>query len=238
MIAYAAIDLRGGRVVQLVGGRPEAERVSLPDPAAVAGQWLACGFAALHVVDLDAALGTGENPGAIGAIIDAAAGVPVQVGGGIRSTARADALLQAGAARVVVGTRAVEDRPWLRRLAARWPGRVVVAADVRGAEVVVRGWTAGAGVNAESLLAGLGELPLAGVLVTDVAREGRMLGADAAVFGRLAALSPHPLIASGGVAGKADLAALARTGVAGVVLGMALYTGALDAVAIARQYAN
>ena len=238
MIAYAAIDLRGGRVVQLVGGRPEAERVSLPDPAVVAGQWLGYGFAALHVVDLDAALGTGDNRAAIDVIIRAAAGVPVQVGGGIRRTAAAAALLQAGAARVVVGTRAVEDRPWLRRLAVRWPGRVVVAADVRGEEVVVRGWTAGAGVTAEQFLGGLGELPLAGVLVTDVAREGRMLGADTAVFQRLASISPHPLIASGGVAGETDLAQLAGSGVAGVVLGMALYTGALDAAAVARRYAN
>lgn len=238
MIAYAAIDLRRGRVVQLVGGRPEVERVSWPDPAAVAGQWLKCGFAGLHVVDLDAALGQGENLAAIRAIIAAAAEIPVQAGGGIRSTAAADAVLQAGAARVVVGTRAVEDLAWLRRLAGRWPGRVVVAADVRGEEVVVRGWTAGSGIRADELLAQLGELPLAGVLVTDVAREGRMAGADVAAFRRLAALSPHPLIASGGVAGEADLVALARTGVAGVVLGMALYTGALDAAAVARQYGN
>ena len=238
MIAWAALDLRGGRVVQLVGGRPEAERVSLPDPAVVAGQWLDCGFAGLHVVDLDAALGEGENRAGILAIIEAAAGVPVQVGGGVRRTAMADALLAAGAARVVVGTRAVEDRSWLERLAARWPGRVVVAADVRGDEVLVRGWTAGAGLVVDRFLPSLAGLPLAAVLVTDVAREGRMPGADAEAFRRLAALSPHPLIASGGVANAADLAALADTGVAGVVLGMALYTGALDARAVARQYAN
>jgi phosphoribosylformimino-5-aminoimidazole carboxamide ribotide isomerase len=93
-------------------------------------------------------------------------------------------------------------------------------------------------VKAEQFLTGLGPLPLAGVLVTDVTREGRMLGADAATFRRLAAVSPHPLIASGGVAGEADLRELATTGVAGVVLGMALYTGALDAAAIATRYAN
>jgi len=138
----------------------------------------------------------------------------------------------------VVGTRAVEDRPWLERLAGRWPGRLVVAADVRGKEVVAHGWTAGAGVDADRFLTSLGELPLAAVLVTDVAREGQMLGADAGTFRRLAALSPHPLIASGGVAGEQDLAELATTGVAGVVLGMALYTGALDAAAIAQRYAN
>jgi phosphoribosyl isomerase A len=236
VIAYAAIDLRGGRVVQLVGGRPDDERISLPDPAAVAHRWTACGFAALHVVDLDAALGTGDNAEAITAVIDAAGAVPVQVGGGVRTTERAAALLAAGAARIVTGTRAVEDPDWLAELAGCWPGRVVLAADVRGDEVVVRGWTAGAGRSADDLLARLGVLPLAAVLVTDVTREGSMLGVDADRFARLAAVSPVPILASGGVGGIEDLAALERAGAAGAVLGMALYSGALDAAAVAREY--
>lgn len=236
MIAYAAIDLHAGRVVQLVGGRPEDERISLPDAGAVARGWIECGFAALHVVDLDAALGTGTNSAAVGAVLAAADGVPVQVGGGVRTTARAAELLGAGAARVVVGTRAIEDRAWLERLAGRFPGRVVVAADVRAGMVVVRGWTEDAGVPADELLPGLAPLPIAGVLVTDVTREGRMGGADAALFARLARAAPHPLIASGGIAGAADLAALAAAGAAGAVLGMALYTGVLDAHAVARDY--
>jgi phosphoribosylformimino-5-aminoimidazole carboxamide ribotide isomerase len=237
MIAYAAIDLRGGRVVQLVGGRPEEERVSLPDPAAVARQWLSCGFRALHVVDLDAALGTGDNGDAVTAVIAAAAGIPVQVGGGVRTAERARALLDGGASRVVVGTRGVQERAWLEELAAAWPGRVVVAADVLGEEVVVKGWTAGAGVSAESFLRGLADVPLAAVLVTDVQREGRMGGADTARFRRLAGLSPHPLLASGGIAGAEDLRELARAGVAGAVLGMALYTGALDGSSVASEFA-
>jgi phosphoribosylformimino-5-aminoimidazole carboxamide ribotide isomerase len=235
VIAYAAIDLRGGRVVQLVGGRPEDERVALPDPCAVVRQWQDAGFAALHVVDLDAALGSGSNAAAVSDVI-AAATVPVQVGGGVRTTERVEELLDGGADRVVVGTRAVEDRAWLEGLAGRWPGRIVVAADVRGDEVVVRGWTAGAGINADEFLAGLAGLPLAAVLVTDVGREGRMTGADVALFRRLVAASPHPLLASGGIAGAADLPPLAAAGAAGVVLGMALYTGALDAGAVAREY--
>ncbi|MEX1184308.1 MAG: 1-(5-phosphoribosyl)-5-[(5-phosphoribosylamino)methylideneamino] imidazole-4-carboxamide isomerase [Gemmatimonadota bacterium] len=238
MIAYAAIDLRGGRVVQLVGGRPEDERVSLPDPAATAVEWVACGFAALHVVDLDAALGTGDNTAAVQAVLKAAGNVPVQVGGGVRTTERAEALLDAGAARVIAGTRAVEDPAWLAELAGRFPGRVVVAADVRNDQVVVRGWTADAGVLAADLLRRLDELPLGGVLVTDVAREGRMQGVDAAAFGRLAGGTRHPLLASGGVGSANDLVELERAGAAGVVLGMALYTGALDARAVAGDYAQ
>lgn len=237
MIVYAAIDLRGGRVVQLVGGVPEDERLSLPDPAAVAGDWIRAGFTALHVVDLDAALGTGSNAAAVTAVIHAAGSVNVQVGGGVRTTERVQELLEEGAGTVVVGTRGVTDPHWLEEIATRWPDRIVLAADVRGDDVVVRGWTAAAGMNVDALLARIADLPLAGVLVTDVAREGRMSGADTLRFRHLAALSPHPVLASGGIAGAADLAALSRTGVAGAVVGMALYTGALDATSVAREYA-
>lgn len=236
MIAYAALDLRGGRVVQLVGGRPDDERISLPRPADVARRWIDAGFAALHVVDLDAAFGSGDNDGSISDILAAAGTVPVQVGGGVRTDDRAAALLDRGAARVVIGTRAVEDSDWRMALAERFPGRVVIAADVRGEQVVVRGWTAGAGMAADVLLRSLDPLPLAGVLVTDVDREGSMCGADAPRFARLSRATGHALIASGGVANTRDLYALRAAGAAGVVLGMALYSGALDAPSLAREF--
>jgi phosphoribosylformimino-5-aminoimidazole carboxamide ribotide isomerase len=236
MIAYAALDLRGGRVVQLVGGRPDDERISLPHPANVARRWIDAGFSALHVVDLDAALGSGDNDDAISDILDAAGNIPVQVGGGVRTDERAAALLERGAARVVVGTRAVEDGTWRTQLAERFPGRVLIAADVRGEQVVVRGWTAGAGMSVTDLLGELASLPLAGVLVTDVDREGSMCGADATRFALLARATGHPLIASGGVAGVRDLFDLRDAGVAGVVLGMALYSGALDGPTLTREF--
>lgn len=237
MIVYAAIDLRGGRVVQLVGGRPEDERVSLPDPAGVARGWIDVGFTALHVVDLDAALGLGSNAAAVDRVIAAARGARVQVAGGVRTTERVEALLDAGADAVVVGTRAVQDPEWLEDIATRWPGRIVLAADVRGDDVVIRGWTAAAGITVDELLGRIAALPLAGVLVTDVAREGQMTGADTVRFRHLAETSPHPVLASGGIAGAADLAALSRSGVAGAIVGMALYTGALDAAVTAVEYA-
>lgn len=235
MIIYPAVDLRGGRVVQLVGGRPEDERVSLPDPVAVARRWVADGFRALHVVDLDAALGTGSNRDAVRAIIESV-DVPVQIGGGVRDDETADALLEAGAARVVVGTRAVEDHAWLEALAERWWGRVVVAADIRDGLVVTRGWTEGTGLEAATLLERLDPLPLGGILVTDVSREGQMQGADADRFATLAAATRHPLLASGGIRDIDDLHELARRDVAGAVLGMALYTGALDPRAITLEF--
>lgn len=235
MIAYAAIDLLGGRVVQLVGGRPGHERVNLPDPLAVAAGWVSAGFSWLHVVDLDAALGTGSNRDVIERII-AESPVPVQVGGGVRDDASAGALLAAGAARVMVGTRAIEDRAWLDALARRHPGRVVVAADVRGERIVLRGWSVEAAEEPNALLAGLDSLPLAGVLVTDVGREGSMAGADVARFAALAAATRHPLIAAGGISGMDDLRELARHEIAGAVLGMALYTGAVEPRAIAQEF--
>jgi phosphoribosylformimino-5-aminoimidazole carboxamide ribotide isomerase len=236
MIIYAAIDLRESRVVQLVGGSPAEERVSLPDAAAVARDWVRLGFTALHVVDLDAALGLGSNAAVVEAVIAASGEAHVQVGGGVRTTERVQHLLESGATTVVVGTRGVTDGQWLEEIATRWPDRVVLAADVRGDDVVVRGWTASAGMSVDALLGGIAALPLAGVLVTDVAREGRMSGADTERFRHLADISPHPVLASGGIAGPADLAALSAAGLAGAVVGMALYTGALDPVAVAREY--
>ena len=235
MIAVPALDLRGGRVVQLVGGRPEAERVSLPDPVGVARGWVADGFAMLHVVDLDAALGSGDNRALVAAVLRAV-NVPVQVGGGVRSDEDAAALLDHGAARVIVGTRAIEDRAWLDALARRHPGRVVVAADARDRAIVTRGWTDATALAVVDFVTSLDDLPLAAILVTDVTREGGMGGADVGLFETLAGAAAHPLIASGGIAGSADLAALAGIGIHAAVLGMALYTGALDAPTTARSY--
>ncbi len=235
MIAWPAVDLKEGRVVQLVGGRPGSERISLPDPVGVAGQWVERGFRALHVVDLDAALGTGSNRREIEAILGAV-DVPVQVGGGIRDDALADAYLAAGATRVIAGTRAVRDRAWLAALADRHPQRVVVAADARDGEVLVRGWTEGAGLDLLDFIRGLAPLPLAGVLVTDVGREGRLTGADAALFGDVVAAASHPVLAAGGIAGIEDLRRLAAAGVAGAVLGMSIYAGDLDAPSVAREF--
>lgn len=229
MEIWAAIDLRGGAAVQLVGGDPVAERVRLPDPAAVARHWLAAGFRRLHVVDLDAALGAGENGEAIEAVAREAAGRAVlQVGGGIRDDTAVRRAFERGADRVVLGTRAVEDRRWLEAVAAARPGRVVVAADVRGGVVLSRGWTVATGRDASAFLPALDPLPLAGVLVTDVAREGREQGVDAGLFGRLRAATRHPILAAGGVTDAADVAALAAAGAAGAVLGTALYTGRID----------
>jgi phosphoribosylformimino-5-aminoimidazole carboxamide ribotide isomerase len=235
MIAIPAVDLLEGRCVQLVGGRPEEERVSLPDPVAVAKDWRARGFRTLHVVDLDAALDRGDNLSLVSRIAEEAPG-ELQVGGGIRDGERVDALLAAGVDRVIVGTRAVDDREWLQALAERVPGHVVVAADVRDGQVLRRGWREGTGIELDRFLDEVADLPLAGVLCTDVGREGKVEGVSRGSVAAVVAATDHPVWISGGISTVEELRFLREVGAEGAVLGMALYTGALDADAVAEEF--
>jgi phosphoribosylformimino-5-aminoimidazole carboxamide ribotide isomerase len=235
MIAAPAVDLKGGRCVQLVGGRPEDERVSLPDPVAVAERWRALGFCTLHVVDLDGALNQGRNLDLVSRIASEVPG-DLQVGGGIRSEALANDLVAAGADRIIVGTRAVDDLDWLRALADRHPGRVMVAADIRNGKVLHHGWTEALDLEIIGFLESLAGIPLAGVLCTDVGREGQVKGIDRGGVSRVLAAGTHPVWVSGGVSTLDELRFLDEEGAAGAVLGMALYTGALDAETLAREF--
>ena len=235
MIAAPAVDLRGGRCVQLVGGRPEDERVSLPDPVLVAKSWYEAGFATLHVVDLDAALGSGDNLDLILEIV-AATPATTQVGGGIRDDDRANRLLDGGADRIVVGTRALDDPAWLESLARTYPWRVMVALDTREGRILRRGWTEESPLELATYLPELGALSLVGILSTDVGREGRLEGIDRDVAAAMVAASPHPVWASGGVTTTDELAYLDGIGAAGAVLGMALYTETLDPAEVAARW--
>jgi len=235
MIAIPAVDLKDGRCVQLVGGRPEAERVSLPDPVGVARSWRERGFRILHVVDLDAALDRGGNLDLITRIARDAPG-ELQVGGGIRDDGRADLILGAGADRIIVGTRAISDRPWLEALSARHPGRVMVAADIRDGFILSKGWTERSELEVTTFLASLEALPLAGILCTDVGREGLLQGIDREGVRRVLTASPFPVWISGGVTTLEELRFLREEGAAGAVLGMALYTGALDVNQVAEEF--
>jgi phosphoribosylformimino-5-aminoimidazole carboxamide ribotide isomerase len=235
MIVIPAVDLRDGKCVQLVGGEYDNESVRLDDPPDVAREWVREGFARLHVVDLDAATGRGANDEIIREIIRDC-GVPVQVGGGVREESRIEELLNDGAAWVVVGTRAVEDESWLDEVSHRFPGRLIVAADVRERKVVTRGWTKTLPLDVISFVEDLGTLPLAGVLVTAVHLEGQMQGTDLSLMEDVAEASAWPVFASGGVTTIDDLLALEHRGVHGAVLGMALYTGAIDPRRIIEEF--
>ena len=235
MIAIPAVDLRGGFCVQLVGGNFADERVRLDDPTAVAREWVRAGFSRLHVVDLDAATARGTNMGVIRDILRESA-VPVQVGGGIREQSQIEQLLDDGATWVIVGTRAVEDEHWRNEMALRFPGRLIVAADVRERRVVTGGWTQTSNHDVIDFVESLRGLPLGGVLVTAVHLEGRLEGTDLALMEATANASAWPVFASGGITSADELRALEHRGLAGAVLGLALYTGVLDAPRIAEEF--
>ncbi|WP_411279023.1 1-(5-phosphoribosyl)-5-[(5-phosphoribosylamino)methylideneamino]imidazole-4-carboxamide isomerase [Gemmatimonas sp.] len=235
MIAVPAVDLRSGKCVQLVGGDYDDERVRLDDPGAVAAEWERIGFTRLHVVDLDAATGRGHNHDVIREILRDAT-VPVQVGGGVREESRIERLIDEGATWVVVGTRAIEDEDWRREMAGKFPGRLIIAADVRERKVVTRGWAETSQIDVIDFVSDLAQLPLAGVLVTAVHLEGKMAGTDLPLMEDVTEASAWPVFASGGVTSLDDMRALEHRGLSGAVLGMALYTGALDARRLAEEF--
>ena len=235
MIAIPAVDLRDGACVQLVGGSFAEEKVRIENPVDVARSWEHYGFRRLHVVDLDAATGRGSNIAVVRSLLFDS-GVPVQVGGGVRSSELVQDLLEAGAVSVIVGTRAIEEPEWIAELAARHPGEIIVACDVRERRVTTRGWAHTLPVDILDVVDELNALPLAGLLVTAVHREGQMQGTDLPLMEDVAESSNFPVFASGGVATMQDMRALEHRGLAGVVIGMALYTGALDPVVLAGEF--
>lgn len=231
MDLYPAIDLRGGKVVQLTQGDFARERVHGDDPVAVAQAFVAAGARWIHTVDLDAAR-TGEplNRHLIAAIA-AAVDVPVQAGGGVRSVAAAAALADAGVARVVIGTAALEDPELVALVAARQP--VALGLDVRGREVAVHGWEAGSGVEWSEALRRLAQSGAEAVVVTQIQVEGLMVGPDTAGLAEVLAATDLAVIASGGVGVLADLLALdgietAGRRLAGAIVGTAIYEGHVD----------
>lgn len=226
---FPAIDLRGGRCVRLYQGDYGRETVYGEDPVAQANAFVAEGAEVLHVVDLDAARsGEPVNRPVIGAIC-AAVPVPVQVGGGVRDRAAADALHALGVARVVIGTAALERPELVGELVAA--GRqVVVGIDARGEEVATHGWTERTGRTVAEVARSFAELGVAALVVTEIGRDGTLEGPDTEGLGRLLAATAIPVVASGGVGTLDDIAALARLRMAGrtlagVITGRALYEG-------------
>jgi phosphoribosylformimino-5-aminoimidazole carboxamide ribotide isomerase len=227
MLIIPAIDLKDGRCVRLYQGDYAKVTVFSDRPAEVARRWETEGATWLHVVDLDgAAAGQPANLRALGDIIQAVA-VPVQVGGGIRSVATAAAVLRLGAARVILGTAAVEDPSLVVELTSRWPGKVAVAIDARDGLVVTRGWQQPTDRRATDLAR---EVVLRGatrVVYTDVERDGTLTEPNYTATAEVVAAVPVGVIASGGVASVAHLQRLRAVGVEGAIVGRALYTGAI-----------
>jgi phosphoribosylformimino-5-aminoimidazole carboxamide ribotide isomerase len=236
MIVLPAIDLLDGKAVRLHQGRYDAVTVYDDDPPARARAWRGK-VPLLHVVDLAGARdGRPVQRDMVRAIVDAF-GPGVEVGGGVRSRESFEGYLALGAARVVLGSAAVKDEALVRALATEHPGVVVLAVDARDGFVAVDGWTQPTRVRAVDLVKSFADVPLAGVLYTDVARDGTRVGPNVAATAELAAHTRVPVIASGGVGSLDDLRTLARAGIPACIVGRAIYDGTFsvdEAVAAAN----
>jgi phosphoribosylformimino-5-aminoimidazole carboxamide ribotide isomerase len=225
-----AIDLLGGRCVRLAQGRYDQATEYGDDPGAMAARFVAAGIARLHAVDLDGARGGAPaNRDAVAAIVAAAGGTPVQVGGGIRSVAIAEATLALGVDRVIFGTVALRDPDLVREAARAFPGRVAVGIDAKEGRVAVEGWLEASETTAVDLARRFEDAGVAAIVHTDIARDGMETGPNLEATRALAAAVSIPVIASGGVGSLDHVRAAAATeGIAGVIVGRALYTGAVD----------
>lgn len=241
MQIYPAIDLKDGRCVRLLRGAMDEATVFNDDPGAQAAAFAAAGFSRLHVVDLNGAIeGRAVNAEAVDRILRHT-GVPVQLGGGIRDEAAVERWLDAGIARVILGTLALRDPELVRRLCGRYPGRVAVGIDARNGRVAVEGWTEQSDMLAVDLARRFEDAGAAAIIYTDIDRDGAMQGPNVAATAALASAITVPVIASGGVSSLDDLRALlaeAGSGIEGAIVGRALYDGAIDPAEALRLTAN
>ncbi|KKM10379.1 1-(5-phosphoribosyl)-5-[(5-phosphoribosylamino)methylideneamino] imidazole-4-carboxamide isomerase [Clostridiales bacterium PH28_bin88] len=240
MLIIPAIDLREGRCVRLYQGRPEEETVFSEDPVAVARSWEELGAPMLHVVDLDGAFaGTPRNLDVVRAIVDSVS-IPVQLGGGIRTLESIRQALELGVNRVILGTVAISDPRLVAEACRRHGAQVLVGIDSKGGKVAVEGWAATVEKTALDLAKEMRHLGIQRVVYTDTRRDGTMAGPNLQATREVAESSGLRVIASGGMSSLEDVRAVASlepSGVEGVILGKALYTGAIslpEALGIAR----
>jgi phosphoribosylformimino-5-aminoimidazole carboxamide ribotide isomerase len=233
MELWPAIDLRGGKCVRLLQGDYDRETVCAEDPVAQARAFVAAGARRLHVVDLDGAkAGAPVQADLVGRMV-AAAGVPVQLGGGVRSRDAVAAYCAAGVARVVIGSLAIEDPETFLAIVAEFPHRIVLGLDARDGRVAVRGWLETSELPAVDVARRYADTPLAAVVFTDIATDGMLSGPNLPALGEVVAATPLPVVASGGIANAADIRRVAEAGAAGCIVGKALYAGAVSLAAAA-----
>jgi len=224
VLVIPAIDILGGRCVRLLRGDYANPTVYSDDPVEVAAGFAKAGAKRVHVVDLDAARGGGDNHDVIERIVRKG-NLEVQVAGGVRTEAQVDALLKAGAHAVVMGTVAVREPRVLERCARQNQGRILAALDVRDNQPAVSGWTQIEPLRIGSLLARWDALPLAGVILTCIDRDGTLGGPDLKTLARVRAMTSLPVHYSGGISSLEDIQSVANARAAGVILGKALYEG-------------
>jgi len=238
---WPAIDIRGGKCVRLQQGDYRRETVFGEDPAAMARHWTNLGAKRLHVVDLDGAReGHPVNLASVRAIVEAV-DVPCELGGGIRSEETISQLLAAGLQRLVIGTLAIRQPDWFLQMCHEFPGRLVLGIDARDGRVATGGWLETSDVAATALARQFADQPLAAVVYTDIATDGMLSGPNIAAMAEMRAAVDLPVIASGGVTTKQDVARLAAVPMAGCIIGRALYEGALslpEALAAAGEHGS
>ena len=231
MILYPAIDLKDGACVRLVRGDMTQATVFNTDPAAQAEAFQRAGFERLHLVDLNGAFaGHPVNGEAVTAILEAVE-LPTQLGGGIRDARTAEAWLERGLGRIILGTLALAEPDTVRALAGRFPDRVAVGIDARGGRVAVEGWARQSETSAADLARRFEDAGIAAIIYTDIDRDGVLQGVNVEATASLAEQLSIPVIASGGVAGLDDIRALksvSRLGIEGVIIGRALYDGRIE----------
>ena len=232
MIIFPAVDIQGGKAVRLRRGRPDDATIFAEDPAEAARHWERQGARWLHVVDLDGAFDGHAASAAIVGRICRGASVPVQLGGGIRDADVARAYLDAGVARLIIGTMALEAPERFAQLCRAWPGKIGVSLDAADGRLKSRGWLADTGLSVAEVLPRLEDAGAAFIIYTDIARDGMRSGVNLEALRRLVAMAHVPVIAAGGVATLEDvrrLHPLSREGrLEGVISGRALYEGTLD----------
>jgi len=228
-VIIPAVDLKAGRCVRLLQGRADAETVFSDDPVAMAQRWESEGAPRLHVVDLDGAFGGGPSQTAIIRAIARSVRIPVQVGGGLRAPEHIDAVLDAGARWAILGTRAALDPMFLGDVCRRFEDRIIVGVDASGGRVAVDGWTRVLDLDAVTLARDAAAAGASAIIYTDIARDGTQGGPNLSSTEAVARASGIPVFASGGVGSLDDIRLLAGLpGVEGVVVGRALYTGAVS----------
>lgn len=227
MILYPAIDIKEGRCVRLLQGKEDEKTVYGDNPAQMAEKWCDAGAEFLHVVDLDGAFsGQGKNGEAVQEIVQAAAGVPVQLGGGIRNMEDVEKRFEWGVTRVIIGTAAIANPEFLQEVAKRYPSRIVAGIDAKDGYVALKGWVELSEISALDLAMQLMEIGIEKCVYTDISKDGMMLGPNLKATLDLQKESGMDVIASGGIASLEDIRALREAGIQGAIIGKALYEGA------------
>jgi len=235
MQIYPAIDLRGGQCVRLRQGDYSQETVFGADPAQMALRWVQDGATFLHLVDLDGAReGRPVNGASVRAIV-LASGVPCQLGGGLRSKEHISEALSWGARRVIIGTKALQSAAWLEEMCEEFPGQIVLGNDAKAGRVATQGWLEVSEILALDLARSCQKLALAGLIYTDISRDGMMQGANVTAMAEMARAVSLPVIASGGVTTLDDVRQLQEHGLAGCIIGRALYEEQLNLREVVAQ---